>query len=162
MDADPAHTLARLGRHTTRTVWTRRSFLSVGAAAAASGLLAACASPAPPSSPTAAPPAGAAEAAKPTTAAAAPAAAASGQSAGQLRLAIDAEFPATLDATKNGYQLVRLGLAETLTRLTPKMQLVPWLAKDLTNVDPSTWRVTLRPNAKFWDGSPVTAQDVMA
>ncbi len=32
-------------------------------------------------------------------------------------MAIDGEFPATLDATKNGYQLVRLGLAETLTRL---------------------------------------------
>jgi peptide/nickel transport system substrate-binding protein len=81
-------------------------------------------------------------------------------STGELKLAIDGEFPATLDATKNGYQLVRLGLAETLTRLTPQMKLVPWLAKDVSNVDASTWRVSLRPNAKFWDGSPVTAQDV--
>jgi peptide/nickel transport system substrate-binding protein len=77
-------------------------------------------------------------------------------------MAIDGEFPATLDATKNAYQLVRLGLAETLTRLDSKMKLVPWLAKDVTNVDPSTWRVTLRANAKFWDGSAVTAQDVMS
>ena len=75
-------------------------------------------------------------------------------------MAIDGEFPATLDATKNGYQLVRLGLAETLTRLTPQMKLVPWLAKDVSNVDASTWRVTLRPNGRFWDGTPVTAQDV--
>jgi peptide/nickel transport system substrate-binding protein len=75
-------------------------------------------------------------------------------------MAIDGEFPATLDATKNGYQLVRLGLAETLTRLTPQMKLVPWLAKDVSNVDATTWRVALRPNSRFWDGTPVTAQDV--
>jgi peptide/nickel transport system substrate-binding protein len=77
-------------------------------------------------------------------------------------MAIDAEFPATLDATKNAYQLVRLGLAETLTRLTPQMKLVPWLAKDVSNVDARTWRVSLRPNAKFWDATAVTAQDVQA
>jgi peptide/nickel transport system substrate-binding protein len=57
---------------------------------------------------------------------------------------------------------VRLGLAETLTRLTPQMKLVPWLAKDVSNVDARTWRVSLRPNARFWDSTPVTAQDVQA
>jgi peptide/nickel transport system substrate-binding protein len=77
-------------------------------------------------------------------------------------MAIDGEFPATLDATKNAYQLVRLGLAQTLTRLSPQMKLVPWLAKDVSNIDPTTWRVALRPNARFWDGTPVTAQDVQA
>jgi peptide/nickel transport system substrate-binding protein len=55
---------------------------------------------------------------------------------------------------------VRLGVAETLTRLSPQMKLVPWLAREVTSIDPSTWRVSLRSNAKFWDGSPVTAQDV--
>src|SRR5260370_40748430 len=75
-------------------------------------------------------------------------------------MAIDGEFPATLDGTKNAYQLVRLGLAETLTRLTPQMKLVPWLAKDVSNADATTWRVALRPNSRFWDGTPVTAQDV--
>ncbi|MDQ6673790.1 MAG: ABC transporter substrate-binding protein, partial [Chloroflexota bacterium] len=96
----------------------------------------------------------------PTSAAAGAAAVRPAQPTGELKLAIDGEFPATLDATRNGYQLVRLGIAETLTRLTPQMKLVPWLAREVTNVDPSTWRVSLRPNAKFWDGSPVTAQDV--
>ena len=67
----------------------------------------------------------------------------------ELKLAIDGEFPATLDATKNAYQLVRLGLAETLTRLTSQMKLEPWLAKDVTNLDATTWRVSLRPNARF-------------
>jgi peptide/nickel transport system substrate-binding protein len=77
-------------------------------------------------------------------------------------MAMDGEFPATLDATKNAYQLVRVGLGETLTRLTPQMKLVPWLAREVSNVDPTTWRVALRPNAKFWDGAPVTAQEVQA
>src|SRR6267142_5684086 len=126
-------------------VWTRRRFLG-------SGLLAACA-PAPTAGPTTAP----APAAGPTIA---PAAARAAQPTGELKVAIDGEFPATLDATKNAYQLIRLGLGETLTRLTPQMKLVPWLAKDVSNVDPTTWRVMLRPNARFWDGSPVTAQDV--
>src|SRR5260370_14495421 len=158
MDRHPAGSL--LTYHSTRGV-----FLGAGLAAAATGLLAACGAPAPATAP---PTTAAAAAAKAPTAAqaagggptAAPAAARPAQSTGELKMAIDGEFPATLDATKTGYQLVRLGLAETLTRLTPQMKLVPWLAKDVSNVDASTWRVTLRPNARFWDGTPVTAQDV--
>src|ERR1700704_2097185 len=134
--------------------WTRRGFLKLGVTLAGTGLLAACGAPQAPTPKTAAP-------AATTAPAAAPAAASKpAQSTGELKLAIDGEFPAPLDATKNGYQLVRLGLAETLTRLTPQMKLVPWLAKDVSNVDALTWRVALRPNARFWDGSPVAAQDV--
>ena len=129
----------------------RRLFLGASLAAAASGLLVACGAPAP---------AATQPGATTTNAPAAPAARPA-QSTGELKLAIDGEFPATLDATKNAYQLVRLGLAETLTRLTPQNKLVPWLARDVSAVDPSTWRVSMRPNAKFWDGSPVTAQDVL-
>src|SRR5436305_2422293 len=131
---------------------SRGLFLGASLAAAASGLLVACGAPAP-----AATQPGATTANAPAAPAARPA-----QSTGELKLAIDGEFPATLDATKNAYQLVRLGAAETLTRLTPQMKLVPWLAKDITNLDPTTWRVSLRPNAKFWDGTAVTAQDVQA
>jgi peptide/nickel transport system substrate-binding protein len=146
---------------------TRRMFLGAGLAVAATGLLAACGAPPPATAP--APTNAPAAASKPTTAPAAapaatsaPAAARPAQSTGELKMAIDGEFPATLDGTKNAYQLVRLGLGETLTRLTPQMKLVPWLAKDVTNVDPTTWRVLLRPNARFWDGSPVTATEVQA
>src|SRR5712692_5849018 len=144
---------------------TRRNFLGAGLAVAATGLLAACGAPAPATAPpTSAPAADAATKAAPASGGAAatvaPAAAKPAQSTGELKMAIDGEFPATLDGTKNAYQLVRLGLAETLTRLTSQMKLVPWLAKDVSNVDATTWRVMLRPNARFWDGSPVTAQDV--
>src|SRR6266849_5515323 len=149
MHGDPARLLLmqRSTFSSAPALWTRRSFLGAGLAAAATGVLAACGAPAP--SPTA-------------TLGSATGVAKPSQSTGELKMAIDGEFPATLDATKNAYQLVRLGMAETLTRLSPQMKLVPWLAKDVSNVDPSTWRVALRPNARFWDGSPVTAQDVQA
>jgi peptide/nickel transport system substrate-binding protein len=140
-------------------LFSRRRFLrggltiaGVGLAAAGAGLLAACGAPAPAAS----------------TSGTASAVAAAGapvrpsQSTGELKMAIDGEFPATLDATKNAYQLLRLGVAETLTRVTPQNKVVPWLAREVTPVDPATWRVALRPNAKFWDGTPVTAQDVFA
>jgi hypothetical protein len=58
-------------------------------------------------------------------------------STAELKLAIDGEFSATLDATKNTYQLVRLGVAKRVTDLTPQMRLVP-----------------LRPATKLWDGTP--------
>jgi peptide/nickel transport system substrate-binding protein len=129
---------------------SRRAFLGASLAAATSGLLVACGSPAPAASPP-----GAAATSAPAAPAARPAA-----SVGELKLALDGEFPATLDATKNAYQLVRLGVAETLTKLTPQNQIVPWLARDVSAIDALTWRVALRPGAKFWDGSPVTGQDV--
>ena len=155
MDSEVAHALSPMVvRTTSRLAWSRRGFLFAGLAATATGLLAACGSPAP-SAPTAAP-------AQSSTQAAGVAAPKPAQSSGELKMAIDAEFPATLDATKNAYQLVRLGMAETLTRLTPQMKLVPWLARDISSVDARTWRVSLRPNAKFWDGSPVTGQEVQA
>jgi ABC-type transport system substrate-binding protein len=165
MDQD--HPRAQLMQRPTvdRPSWTRRGFLVVSLAGVASGLLAACSS-VPSAGPTTAPAAGAptsaAAAAKPAPPTAAAVAARPSQSTGELKMALDGEFPATLDGTKNAYQLVRVGLGETLTRLTPQMKLVPWLAREVSSVDPTTWRVALRPNAKFWDGSPVTAQDVQA
>ena len=82
------------------------------------------------------------------------------QPTGELRIAV-ASFPNTVDALKET-NVLRFGMAETLMRLTPQYHLEPWLAERLVNIDPTTWRVTLRANAKFHDGSPVTAQDVVA
>lgn len=140
---------------------TRRRFLGVGLGVATAGLLAACA-PAPAASPAAAGAPGASGGAPAAGAAAttAPAAARPATSTGQLRMVIENNFPNTLDATKDGFGLIRVGMAETLTRVTPDNKLVPWLAREVTAVDPSTWRVALRPNATFWDGSPVNAQAV--
>jgi peptide/nickel transport system substrate-binding protein len=81
---------------------------------------------------------------------------------GELRVALGIHFPGTLDATKDGFTLTFLGAAETLMRLNRDQKVEPWLAQGLTQVDPTTWRVTLRRNATFWDGSPVTAEEVAA
>lgn len=80
---------------------------------------------------------------------------------GELRLALGFDFPAKLDALKDTHMLP-YGMLETLTRQTPQNTLEPWLAERVASVDPTTWRVTLRQGAKFWDGSSVTADDVIA
>jgi ABC-type transport system substrate-binding protein len=54
------------------------------------------------------------------------------------------------------------GIGETLTRVSRHGKVVPWLAEGFRNVDPLTWQVLLRRNARFWDGTPVTADAVAA
>ena len=80
---------------------------------------------------------------------------------GELRLALGFDFPAKIDALKDSH-LLPYGMLETLTRQTPQNTLEPWLAERVASIDPTTWRVTLRQGAKFWDGAPVTADDVIA
>jgi peptide/nickel transport system substrate-binding protein len=65
-----------------------------------------------------------------------------------------------MDALKET-NVLRFGVGETLMRLTPTYQLAPWLADHVTNIDPLTWQIALRPNARFHDGSPVTSADVV-
>jgi peptide/nickel transport system substrate-binding protein len=52
------------------------------------------------------------------------------------------------------------GLGETLTRVSPSGEVVPWLADEIHNLDPLTWQVRLRRDARFWDGTPVAAEEV--
>jgi peptide/nickel transport system substrate-binding protein len=78
-------------------------------------------------------------------------------------VAVGLGLPTTLDPTTDtGWEFIRWGMGETLTRLTPEQKLEPWLAESFRNVDPFTWRVTLRPDVRFWDGSPMTAEAVAA
>lgn len=49
---------------------------------------------------------------------------------GELRMAVDF-LPANLDPTKTA-NLLRLGIGETLTRLTPDLKVEPWLAERVT------------------------------
>ncbi|HTY78150.1 MAG TPA: ABC transporter substrate-binding protein [Candidatus Bathyarchaeia archaeon] len=51
---------------------------------------------------------------------------------------------------------------DTLTRWDGSLQLVPGLATAWKSVNETTWEFTLRPNVKFHDGSPLTAEDVKA
>mgnify|MGYP001226544594 CR=1 FL=1 len=73
-------------------------------------------------------------------------------------------FPVSLDPDVGfaSFSLMGLGAGEALTRVTPDMKIEPWLATAITQVDPLTWRVSLRPDATFWDGSKVDAAAVKA
>ena len=50
---------------------------------------------------------------------------------------------------------------EALVRKGKRMEIVPRLAERWTQVSPTVWRFHLRPNVKWHDGSPFTAEDVV-
>lgn len=133
----------------SRPTISRRVFLKGAAATVGTGLLAAC-------TPGATTPGASASASSPAASASAVA-----QSKGVLTLGFGFGMPRLLDPLKDP-MLTRMGMQEQLTVQTAQNKIQPWLAESVTNVDPTTWRVTLRPNLKFWDGSPVTAADVSA
>ncbi|PYO00967.1 MAG: hypothetical protein DMD91_09425 [Candidatus Rokuibacteriota bacterium] len=53
-------------------------------------------------------------------------------------------------------------LYDTLTRWDASLKLHPALATSWKAVNDTTWEVTLRPDVKFHDGSPLTSEDVKA
>jgi len=75
---------------------------------------------------------------------------------GQLDLA-HAPVPETA-----GERLVFGTLYEPLVRLDCDGRAIPALAARWTEDGPRRWQFTLRPDARFWDGTPVTSRDVVA
>ena len=69
--------------------------------------------------------------------------------------------PQSLDPATGSWQLVQLGIGETLTRLNRQNQIQPWLAVSWTHsADFTTWTFTLRKGVKFFDGASVDATAV--
>ncbi|MCY7387988.1 MAG: ABC transporter substrate-binding protein, partial [Burkholderiales bacterium] len=54
-----------------------------------------------------------------------------------------------------------MNVYEGLVGRDKNFKLVPWLAVSWSQPDPLTWRFKLRPNVKFHDGAPFTADDVV-
>lgn len=69
----------------------------------------------------------------------------------------------SLDPLRNGYLFSRMQVTETLVDYAPAGVPVPGLAAGWqTSPDGLQWRFALRPGARFHDGTPVTAADVVA
>jgi peptide/nickel transport system substrate-binding protein len=72
--------------------------------------------------------------------------------------------PTTLDPLKAGDYgpcFVSSQLHDTLVRFSPEWELGPGIAESWTQPDDKTIVYTIRQDAEFWDGSPVTAGDVV-
>ena len=70
----------------------------------------------------------------------------------------------TLDPVKfNDYpeDAIIPNLCESLARVAPGMKVVPGLAESWSHPDPRTYVYKLRSGVKFWDGSPLTADDAV-
>jgi peptide/nickel transport system substrate-binding protein len=65
-------------------------------------------------------------------------------------------------ARQNGWMSNRAGVSETLIGLSYEMQQFPRLASAYENISPTEWKIVLRENVKFHDGSVMTAKDVKA
>lgn len=64
-------------------------------------------------------------------------------------------------ALDNGSKAVQALVTESLVTLDDDLAIAPWLAESYEQVDPLTYVYTLRPGVTFWDGSPLTAEDVV-
>jgi peptide/nickel transport system substrate-binding protein len=61
----------------------------------------------------------------------------------------------------NGWMSNQTGVTETLMGIDYEMNLYPRLAKSMEQAGPTTWRMTLKNDVLFHDGTPVTAKAVI-
>ncbi len=72
--------------------------------------------------------------------------------------------PSSLDWTRSFNYAENTSIAnmsESLLRLTPDFSIEPGLAESFTNPTPTTWVYKIRQGVTFWDGAPMTADDVV-
>jgi peptide/nickel transport system substrate-binding protein len=84
-------------------------------------------------------------------------------SAQSLRWASQGD-PQTMDPHSQNESMTNMmngQVYERLTRRDRQLAIVPSLATEWQQTGPLTWRFKLRPNVKFHDGSPLTADDVV-
>ncbi|WP_125616698.1 ABC transporter substrate-binding protein [Specibacter cremeus] len=71
--------------------------------------------------------------------------------------------PQTVDPFKSADytpNMINSNMCENLLTQTPEFQIKPNLASSYTNPDPLHWVYNLRSDVTFWDGTPMTADDV--
>lgn len=85
------------------------------------------------------------------------------QSVATVTWALPGGEPATLDplgTVDNSPNTVISNMCESLLRTQPDLSTTPGLASSITQPNPTTFVIDLRDGVKFWDGSPLTAEDV--
>ena len=60
----------------------------------------------------------------------------------------------------SGWACIRYGIGETLFKYSDTMEAEPWLATEYTNIDETTWEITLRDDVAFTSGRAMDAQAV--
>ena len=69
----------------------------------------------------------------------------------------------TLDnVSSSSWEPNRLGIVETLTRISPDQKLIPWLAKSWEHTDDKTWVFHLQDGVKFSNGKACDGEAVKA
>ncbi|GAT71876.1 ABC transporter substrate-binding protein [Microbacterium hydrocarbonoxydans] len=72
--------------------------------------------------------------------------------------------PQTIDPYRSADytpNMINSNLCENLLVQTPEFEIEPNLASSFSNPDPLTWVYELRDDVTFWDGTPMTADDVV-
>lgn len=59
-----------------------------------------------------------------------------------------------------GWVTIRMGVTECLVKLNDDVEVEPWLATEVNNIDDVTWELTIRDGVTFSNGTPVTAEAV--
>lgn len=59
-----------------------------------------------------------------------------------------------------GWGCIRYGVGETLFRFTDTMEIVPWLAESLENIDENTWKLVIKDEIRFSSGRKLNAAAV--
>ncbi|QDH19834.1 ABC transporter substrate-binding protein [Saccharibacillus brassicae] len=87
-----------------------------------------------------------------------------GEKVPQELIIADQEIAAALDPVQplTSSYLIAIGAGETLFKADPEGKIQPVLAESAEAVDAKTWKITLKPEAKFWSGKKVDAAAVVA
>ncbi|MBQ7370294.1 MAG: ABC transporter substrate-binding protein, partial [Blautia sp.] len=62
--------------------------------------------------------------------------------------------------TYAGWACIRYGVGETLFKYSDSMEVEPWLATDYENIDENTWKINLRDDVYFSNGTYMDGEAV--
>ncbi len=79
---------------------------------------------------------------------------------GAARVGVSEDGYRTDERANIGFFPLNTNIFESLVSMTPDYQIEPRLAESWEFVDPGTWRITLRQDVTFHDGTPFTAEAV--